>query len=107
MQTTVQTFPEQIAHIENEQDVVFIALVASRYNDDGERVPLTPSQKECARNAAQAALELTPGTEVLGNSTALLLPNVRLQDGESLTLKINASVVKTTPDNPDSGSEGD
>ena len=74
--------------------VTFIVVDASLLHDDGNAVALTASQKEAARNAAQSALEITPGTEVFGTSTALLLPNVELAEGETLTLTIDAAVIK-------------
>ena len=87
-------FPVQITEIDNEKNVILLVIAAHRVNEQGETVPLTASQKEAARNAAQAALEITEGTEVLGNSTALLLPDVELNEGETLTLNINTTVVK-------------
>lgn len=101
MQETLMSFPEQITGIDGEKQAVIIVLLAHREDSDGNVVALTASQKEAARNAAQSALEITPGTEVLGTSSALLLPNVELGEDETMTLKISASVVKTTPNAPE------
>lgn len=94
MSETIHTYPTQITGINGEKQAIVLVLLAHRVNSQGETVPLTASQKETARNAAQAALEITEGTEVLGTSTALLLPNVELQSGETLTLNIDTTVVK-------------
>lgn len=96
MSETVATFPSQIAGINGEKQAVILVLLAHREDENGRILELTASQKEAARNAAQAALEITPGTEVLGTSTALLLPNVQLEEGETLTLTLDASVVRST-----------
>ena len=96
MSETVATFPSQIAGINGERQAVILVLLAHREDENGRILELTASQKEAARNAAQAALEITPGTEVLGTSTALLLPNVQLEEGETLTLTLDASVVRST-----------
>lgn len=96
MSETVATFPSQIAGINGERQAIVLVLLAHRESEDGRILELTASQKEAARNAAQAALEITPGTEVLGTSTALLLPNVQLEEGETLTLTLDASVVRST-----------
>ena len=96
MSETVATFPSQIAGINGERQAVVLVLLAHREDENGRILELTASQKEAARNAAQAALEITPGTEVLGTSTALLLPNVELEEGETLTLTLDASVVRST-----------
>ena len=94
MAETIQTFPEQVTGISGEKQAIVLVLLAHRTDGDGNPVALTASQKEAARNAAQAALEITPGTEVFGTSTALLLPNVELAEGETLTLTIDAAVIK-------------
>ena len=94
MAETIETYPAQVTGIDGERQAIVLVLLAHREDEAGNIVALTASQKEAARNAAQAALEITPGTEVLGTSTALLLPNVELADGESLTLNISAEVVK-------------
>lgn len=94
MAETIETYPAQVTGIDGERQAIVLVLLAHREDADGNIVALTASQKEAARNAAQSALEITPGTEVLGTSTALLLPNVELADGESLTLNISAEVVK-------------
>lgn len=91
---TIQTFPEQVTGISGEKQAIVLVLLAHRTDGDGNAVALTASQKEAARNAAQSALEITPGTEVFGTSTALLLPNVELAEGETLTLTIDAAVIK-------------
>lgn len=98
MTETIETFPEQITGINGEKQAIVLVLLAHRTNAQGETVALTSSQKEAARNAAQAALEITDGTEVLGTSTALLLPNIELTDGETLTLNISTSIVKSSPE---------
>ena len=95
MTETIQSYPTQITGINDEKQAIVLVLLAHRINENGESVTLTASQKEAARNAAQAALEITEGTEVLGTSTALLLPNVELAEGETLTLNIDTTVVKT------------
>ena len=100
MAETIATFPAQIAGIDQQRQAVVIILLAHREDQDGTILPLAVSQKEAARNAAQAALEITPGTEVLGTSTALLLPHVELAEGESLSLSIDAAVVKTAAEAP-------
>ena len=56
--------------------------------------PLTPSQATAALGNAKATLETIDGTEVLGTSTAILLPAVELQEGETLTLNVDATIVK-------------
>lgn len=94
MAETIQTFPEQVTGISGEKQAIVLVLLAHRTDGDGNAVALTASQKEAARNAAQSALEITPGTEVFGTSTALLLPTVELAEGETLTLTIDAAVVK-------------
>lgn len=94
MAETIQTFPEQVTGISGEKQAIILVLLAHREDADGNVVALTASQKEAARNAAQSALEITPGTEVFGTSTALLLPNVELQEGETLTLTLDAAIVK-------------
>ena len=94
MSETIQTFPEQVTGISGEKQAIVLVLLAHRTDGDGNPVALTASQKEAARNAAQSALEITPGTEVFGTSTALLLPNVELAEGETLTLTIDAAVIK-------------
>lgn len=94
MSETIQTFPEQVTGISGEKQAIVLVLLAHRTDGDGNTVALTASQKEAARNAAQSALEITPGTEVFGTSTALLLPNVELAEGETLTLTIDAAVIK-------------
>lgn len=110
MAETIQTYPSQITGISGERQAVVLVLLAHREDADGNIQPLTASQKEAARNAAQAALEITPGTEVLGTSTALLLPEVELAECETLTLTIDASVVKneaaeTAVDNTEESAE--
>ena len=77
MAETIQTYPSQVTGISGERQAVVLVLLAHREDADGNIQQLTASQKEAARNAAQAALEITPGTEVLGTSTALLLPEER------------------------------
>lgn len=94
MAELIQTFPEQVTGISGEKQAIVLVLLAHRTDGDGNAVALTASQKEAARNAAQSALEITPGTEVFGTSTALLLPNVELAEGETLTLTIDAAVIK-------------
>lgn len=96
MTETVHEYPTQITGIGAEKQAIVIVLLAHREDSEGNLVPLAASQKEAARNAAQAALEITEGTEVLGTSTALLLPNVELQEGETLTLNVDTTVVKGT-----------
>lgn len=96
MTETIHEYPTQITGIGAEKQAIVIVLLAHREDSEGNLVPLAASQKEAARNAAQAALEITEGTEVLGTSTALLLPNVELQDGETLTLNVETTVVKGT-----------
>ena len=96
MTETIHEYPTQITGIGAEKQAIVIVLLAHREDSEGNLVPLAASQKEAARNAAQAALEITEGTEVLGTSTALLLPNVELQDGETLTLNVDTTVVKGT-----------
>lgn len=96
MTETVHEYPTQITGIGAERQAIVIVLLAHREDSNGNLVPLAASQKEAARNAAQAALEITEGTEVLGTSTALLLPNVELQEGETLTLNVDTTVVKGT-----------
>lgn len=96
MTETVHEYPTQITGIGAEKQAIVIVLLAHREDSNGNLVPLAASQKEAARNAAQAALEITEGTEVLGTSTALLLPNVELAEGETLTLNVNTAVVKGT-----------
>ena len=95
MTETIQSYPTQITGINDEKQAIVLVLLAHRIDENGNSVTLTASQKEAARNAAQAALEITEGTEVLGTSTALLLPNVELAEGETLTLNIDTTVVKT------------
>lgn len=99
MAETIQTYPSQITGISGERQAVVLVLLAHREDADGNIQPLTASQKEAARNAAQAALEITPGTEVLGTSTALLLPEVELAEGETLALNVLATLTKTTAEN--------
>ena len=94
MAETITTFPSQVTGINDERQAIVIVLLAHREDANGNIVQLTASQKEAARNAAQSALEITDGTEVLGTSTALLLPTVELAENETLTLTIDASVVK-------------
>ena len=94
MTETITTFPSQVTGINDERQAIVIVLLAHREDANGNIVQLTASQKEAARNAAQSALEITDGTEVLGTSTALLLPSVELAENETLTLTIDASVVK-------------
>lgn len=94
MTETITTFPSQVTGINDERQAIVIVLLAHREDANGNIVQLTASQKEAARNAAQSALEITDGTEVLGTSTALLLPTVELAENETLTLTIDASVVK-------------
>lgn len=96
MTKTIHEYPTQIIGIGAEKQAIVIVLLAHREDSNGNLVPLAASQKEAARNAAQAALEITEGTEVLGTSTALLLPNVELQEGETLTLNVDTTVVKGT-----------
>ena len=95
MTETIQSYPTQITGINDERQAIVLVLLAHRIDENGNSVTLTASQKEAARNAAQAALEITEGTEVLGTSTALLLPNVEIAEGETLTLNIDTTVVKT------------
>ena len=95
MTETIQSYPTQITGINDEKQAIVLVLLAHRIDENGNSVTLTASQKEAARNAAQAALEITEGTEVLGTSTALLLPNVEIAEGETLTLNIDTTVVKT------------
>lgn len=96
MTETVHEYSTQITKISNERQAIVIILLAHREDSDGNIVQLTASQKEAARNAAQAALEITEGTEVLGTSTALLLPNVELAEGETLTLNVDTTIVKSS-----------
>ena len=96
MTETVHEYPTQITGINGEKQAIVIVLLAHREDSNGNIVQLTASQKEAARNAAQAALEITEGTEVLGTSTALLLPNIELAEGETLTLNVDTTVVKGT-----------
>lgn len=100
MTETVETFADQINGIDRDKQAIVLVLLARREDRaTGEAVALTASQKEAARNAAQAALELTAGTVVNGTSSAILLPNVELGDGETVSLNISASVVKSSPAN--------
>lgn len=94
MTETIHEYPTQITGIGAEKQAIVIVLLAHREDSNGNIVQLTASQKEAARNAAQAALEITEGTEVFGTSTALLLPNIELAEGETLTLNIDTTVVK-------------
>lgn len=96
MTETVHEYPTQVTGIGGEKQAIVIILLAHREDSNGNIVQLTASQKEAARNAAQAALEITEGTEVLGTSTALLLPNVELAEGETLTLNVETTVVKSS-----------
>lgn len=92
----ITTLPTQVTGINGEKQAIVLVLAAHRTNDQGETVALTPSQANAALANAKATLEITEGTEVLGTSTAVLLPNVELAENESLTLTVDASIVKTT-----------
>lgn len=96
MSETIATYPQQITNINNERQCVVITLLAYRTDDEGNRVALTKSQVESARNAAAAALEILDGTEVESTSTPILLPDATLAEGETMTLTVDASIVKNT-----------
>ena len=91
----IETLPTQIAGIDNEKQVIILVIGAHRVNANGETVKLTASQASAALANAKASLEIVDGTEVVGTSTALILPDVELQDGESLTLKLDTQVIKS------------
>lgn len=95
MSEIIETLPTQIAGIDNEKQVIILVIGAHRVNANGETVKLTASQASAALANAKASLEIVDGTEVVGTSTALILPDVELQDGESLTLKLDAQVIKS------------
>lgn len=95
MSEIIETLPTQIAGIDNEKQVIILVIGAHRVNANGETVKLTASQASAALANAKASLEIVDGTEVVGTSTALILPDVELQDGESLTLKIDTQVIKS------------
>lgn len=94
MPEIIATLPQQVAGIDNEKQVIILILAAHRENENEESVPLTKSQAEAALANAKATLEITEGSEVLGTSTGLILPNVELKENESLTLTIDAHIVK-------------
>lgn len=95
MSEIIETLPTQIAGIDNEKQVIILVIGAHRVNANGETVKLTASQASAALANAKASLEIVDGTEVVGTSTALILPDVELQDGESLTLKLDTQVIKS------------
>lgn len=92
----ITKLPTQVTGINGEKQAIVLVLAAHRTNEQGETVALTPSQASAALSNAKATLEITEGTEVLGTSTAVLLPNVELNEGETLTLTVDATIVKTT-----------
>lgn len=98
MNEVLSTFPTTISGIDAEKNVVVLLIAAHRVDSAGRTVPLTSSQASAALANAKSTLETIQGTEVLGSSTSILLPNYTLAEGESLTLKVDAEVVKTSKD---------
>lgn len=95
MAEVIATLPRQITGIDKEKQVIILIMAAHREDADGNPVQLAKSQANAALANAKATLEITEGTEVLGTSTGLLLPDVELNDGETLTLTIDAQIVKS------------
>ena len=93
MSEIVSQIPTQVTGISDEKQAIVLVLLAKR-EVEGEVKPLTPSQATAALGNAKATLETIDGTEVLGTSTAILLPAVELQEGETLTLNVDAAIVK-------------
>ena len=93
MSEIISQFPTQVTGISDEKQAIVLVLLAKR-EVNGEVKPLTPSQATAALGNAKATLETIDGTEVLGTSTAILLPAVELQNGETLTLNVDATIVK-------------
>lgn len=96
--TVIQSYSPAISVVDRETDAILAIVLAASRTEGGERLELTPSQKEMAMNAAKAALEIIPGTIVAASSTSFVLPTPTLNDGESLTLKIGAELEKNTPE---------
>lgn len=94
MTEPIVKFPQQITNISSEKQVILLTILAHRVNEDGEIVPLTKSQINAALANAEASLEVLDGTEVLGTSTAILLPDVDLEEGETMTLTVDTAIVK-------------
>lgn len=86
---------EVITGIEEQKDVIVLVLAASRIDENGERLPIIDGQKETAMNAAKSVLQCV-GADVAENSTALLIPAVELQDGETLKLSVLTTLTKAT-----------
>lgn len=93
MSEPIVEYPQQITGISDEKQLVLIVIAAKRIDGAGNVLPLTPSQAGAALANAKASLEIISGTEVLGTSSSVLLPNVELAQGETMTLSVDAAVV--------------
>ncbi len=87
---TVKTFNELITPVQNQKNALVLVLAASR-ETDGVRVPITDAQKDAAMNAAKAVLQCV-GADTEAQSCAMLFPDVELQEGEKLTLRVAATL---------------
>lgn len=94
MNETVVNLPTQIHGVESETQVVILVLPVHRDGDDGP-AHITAGQIDAALGNARATLEMIEGTDVAGTATALVVPQVALAAGESLTLSIEAALVKS------------
>lgn len=94
MAETIVTQNSVISGIESQKDVVVLILGASRTDETGARVPITDAQKETAMNAAKSVLQCV-GAEVTANSTAWILPAVKLAEGETLVLNVDVKLIRT------------
>ena len=88
--TVVREYNELITSVESQRDALVIILTASRA-DGEERLPITEAQKETAANAAKSVLEGV-GADVGANSTAFVIPGEELADGQTLTLRVRATL---------------
>ena len=94
MKTTVEKLPTVISGIASDADVV-VFIVASTPNADGERP--TGAQLDAAANAARNFLRDAGFDPDVAANVARFAP-VELCDGESLTLDVASTLVKTSPD---------
>ena len=67
-----------------------IILTAWRADGD-DRLPTTEAQNDTAANAAKSVLECV-GADVGANSTAFVIPGEELADGQTMTLRVRATL---------------
>ena len=85
----------QMAQFLGRRDVIVLMIGASRA--DGEHI--TDGQKDAAMNAAKSVLQVV-GAEVDAVSTAFLLQDADVAEGDALYVRTTAELFKQTPEEP-------